>query len=388
MALGDFLAAYGQNDEALVASPWARAALGIAQIPDPYPTQNRDVSGAEAFLIPFARNAVSTYLLGLGRDQAKKEAYETTANNPLLKILESDGYGGANIGPVASGDEYATALSDPKQTGLMAALVNKYNNEMPADWNSAQGTGDLRLIATLLEDEQEKANQRAELNKALNQKLIEKGFMLGEDGQLQRVDPLMQAMQEEEERKVDLIEREAEAKARGELRGKGEGQSNIPELEGISEKDRPAAREELAMKDQKAAVKQQVESMFKDIEDQTGKAAVFPWQEASVKFDNFGTTIPGLYNVLTGREANDVFMKKLENVYPSPRDTKAVREQKKKGMIELLMTAAKSTPILDRTKEKNRTEAGDSPKEFLADLKRRGVSKAEAEKLYRERFGG
>ena len=138
---------YGSENDYLAQDPWFNAGRSINAMQTPAGRND-----AESLLLPLLKGIIGGSVTGYGRQQAQESMYDD---------IRAQLAGNMNIGPVASGAEYAQDL-------LGSALAGKYSGEdMPDGWTAKQGKGDLlqALVgqSQLQELEQKKAEIRAQV---------------------------------------------------------------------------------------------------------------------------------------------------------------------------------------------------------------------------------
>lgn len=138
----------GSENDYLLQDPWFTGGRSLAQSNWGAGARN----DAEAFVLPLLQGILSGSMTGMGRQNARQDMY-----SDIRSMLAGD----TNIGPVASGSEYAKDL-------LGSALAGEYASPtMPEGWTGKQGRDDLlqALIgqAQLQEQEDKKEQMRAQL---------------------------------------------------------------------------------------------------------------------------------------------------------------------------------------------------------------------------------
>lgn len=137
---------YNQN-------PYFQAGASLAKTPMPVARTN-----AEALILPTLQGLLTGGLLGYGRRDATQEAYSDYRQNPLLRDYTQVG----NVGPVASGDEYAKLI-----TGDQAGTMPYSGMDMPEGWTQKQGKADLIQAALLDQVKKEEAQKKQSIQDQL-----------------------------------------------------------------------------------------------------------------------------------------------------------------------------------------------------------------------------
>jgi hypothetical protein len=158
--LDALLGGYGSEQDYLRQDPFFGAGAQIATMQMPQASNDW-----EAILGPTLQGVLAGSLTGYGKKRANESAYDAYQGNSLLKALNP------NIGPVASGDEYA---------GLM--LHDYSRDDAPKGWTADVGKRDLLLQALQAQSQIEAAQKQAALQDEITKGLALKGLALTEEG--------------------------------------------------------------------------------------------------------------------------------------------------------------------------------------------------------------
>lgn len=153
---------YGDSNDYLQRNPWAQAGAQIMQVQSQAPQTN-----AQAFSIPFIQGLLGGGLMGYGKKQATRQAYQDYAKNPMLQ-------------------------------GTYAA------DQMPEGWSADTGRADLLQGLVRAEAEKKAAAETAKQAAAMEKFLMGKGLRATPTGGFE-VDPDLLAAKKqilEEEEKI------------------------------------------------------------------------------------------------------------------------------------------------------------------------------------------
>jgi len=321
--LGDSGAEIGRS------APLSQLAMSLMQTPTRESTYAHPVSNAEAFLTPVIKGIIASALMSRAEDRKTEQAYDEVRASPLLAAMRQQA---SEIGPVASGEEYAQKMDLGKS---ISPILGAYGGQdAPDGWTIKQGKD--TLIAAALRDQDERRKQ--ELRDALASQLA-----LAQ--QKYELDNSPEARANKVKFEGDIAESVAAGKARGE--GEAASGSAIPDLAGIPKSLRTDAIKELGNKDNFKKALTEVDKIFDDVKDYT-YGITLPLTVQRTKFEQARPKIRTLVNSITTKEMSDPSFKDFEALLPDPKDSSENRELKRSALKELLSGIRQPTPLLDR----------------------------------------
>lgn len=289
----------GSEQDYLAQDPYFTGARSVAQ------WQMKPQNDSEAIWMPALQGLLTGVLGGMGRENARQAMWDDYRSSPLLQAYTSDI--AKSVGPLASGDAYATALENYD-------THNYTSDAAPEGWNARTGKGDLIMAAiaeqAVKEEEQKKADAKRQLentiaaqeNAAENQMDIEKFRLGGANG-------IPQSMRD------NLFKEQGD-------------QQKATEIETV------------------------LRNAYKTARDVDPLKQLNPMSDDYAKIDAAGSTIIGSIQGIWKGPMSDAEQRRMQALLPSRLDTDSQIKVKEQQMIDLLKANQAATPILDEMARK------------------------------------